>query len=203
MDAITSISGRLAPLPFDDVDTDQIIPARFLKVTDRTGLGRGLFRDWRRDADGKLKSDFPLNRPGHEEATILVTGRNFGCGSSREHAPWALLAAGFRAIVSPEFADIFGNNALKNGLLTATVERAVQRELLDIAAGRPKATVTLDLRSLLIMLPGKRTAPFTVDGFARRCLLEGVDELGYLLGKQEEVAAYERARPAKIAVGRR
>jgi 3-isopropylmalate/(R)-2-methylmalate dehydratase small subunit len=171
----------------DDVDTDQIIPARFLKGTTRSGLGQGLFADRRYGADGQPRPDFPLNRPEAAGAPVLVTGRNFGCGSSREHAPWALVAYGFRAVISVSFADIFRGNALKNGLLPVVVPKEVHERL----AAAPGATVTIDLEAQEIALGDGTRTRFPVDPFARHCLLEGIDEMQFLLSQEAAIAAYE------------
>ena len=191
---ITTLSGLLAPLPVADIDTDQIIPARFLKVIDKEGLGRNLFADWRYDADGRPKPDFVLNQPGAAGAVILLAGDNFGCGSSREHAPWALLGFGFRAVISTSFADIFRNNALKNGLLPVAVDAATLEELFEIARRDPGTGVTIDLAAQTLRLPGGRTIPFPIDGFSKACLLAGVDQLGYILKHDAAIAAYETER---------
>jgi 3-isopropylmalate/(R)-2-methylmalate dehydratase small subunit len=172
----------------DDVDTDQIIPARFLKVTAKEGLGRALFADWRFDGAGAPKADFILNRPEARGCQVLVAGQNFGCGSSREHAPWALRDFGFRAIVAPSFADIFRNNALKNGLVPVVVPEAVRARLL----AAPGQEVTVDLADLVLVLADGTRAAFPVEPFARHCLMEGVDELGYLVSLESDIAAHER-----------
>ncbi len=182
---ITAIESRLVRLPVADVDTDQIIPARYLKVTSKDGLRECLFADWRQDPD------FVLNRPEAEGAHVLVAGDNFGCGSSREHAPWALVSWGFRAVVSTSFADIFRNNALKNGLLPVVAPEDAHRELMESDRA---ATVTIDLRSQTLTTPSGRLVEFPVDSFARHCLLEGIDELGYLLSFEERIEAHEEAR---------
>jgi 3-isopropylmalate/(R)-2-methylmalate dehydratase small subunit len=174
-------------LAIDNIDTDQIIPARFLKTTSKTGLGDQLFNDWRYDANGAPKADFILNQPEAKDAQVLVAGDNFGCGSSREHAPWALLQFGFRAVVSTSFADIFKQNALKNGLLPIVVPAEAQASL----AASPGATVRVDLASQTLTLPGRRTIRFPIDAFSKHCLLEGVDELGYILQQEHAIAAYE------------
>lgn len=192
MNAITS---TMAVLPFDNVDTDQIIPARFLKVTERSGLGRHLFADWRYGADGEPVPDFVLNRPESAGAEVLLAGHNFGCGSSREHAAWALVDHGFRAVISTEFADIFRNNALKNGLLPVEVDAATHARLSELAGLWRDAEVTIDLVSRTLSAPGVRVE-FPIDPFARRCLLEGVDTLGYLLAQEEAIAAFETRREA-------
>jgi len=191
MQPIRSIRSRTVVMPNSDIDTDQIIPARFLTTTTRAGLGRQAFADWRYDADGKPREDFVLNRPETRGCSILVAGRNFGCGSSREHAPWALVDYGFRAVVSTEIADIFRNNSLKNGLLPVMVDEATHRWLID----HPGAEVSVDLQSTSLTLPDGRSVQFPVEAFARYCLLNGVDELGYLLGQQDKITAFERAHP--------
>ncbi|MGB6452510.1 MAG: 3-isopropylmalate dehydratase small subunit, partial [Steroidobacteraceae bacterium] len=168
--------------------TDQIIPARFLTTTTRTGLGRQLFTDWRYAPDGAPRPDFPLNRPEAAGCAILVAGRNFGCGSSREHAPWALVDYGFRAVVSTEIADIFRSNALKNGLLPVEVDEETGRWLIE----HPGAEVALDVETTTLTLPTGGQVRFPLEGFARYCLLNGVDELGFLLGQLPQIEAYER-----------
>ena len=191
-------TSRLVPLLADNVDTDQIIPARFLKVTDKAGLGEGLFADWRYDADGRPRPGFVLNRPEMAGRQVLLAGDNFGAGSSREHAPWALRAFGFRAVLATSFADIFRANALKNGLLPVELPADVHAGLVAAVEADPDAEVTVDLEAETLTLPGGRRVGFTVDPFARRMLLEGTDELGYLLGHAEAVAAYENAHPARV-----
>jgi 3-isopropylmalate/(R)-2-methylmalate dehydratase small subunit len=175
------------------VDTDQIIPARYLKVTDKKGLGEVVFYDWRYDAEGNPKEDFILNKPHAQQASILVAGHNFGCGSSREHAPWALKGYGFQAIISTEFADIFRNNSLKNGLLPIVVDHATHEQLLDLAAEDPELELAIDLETQTLVLPDGRRVEFPIDAFNKECLLNGVDELGYLLRRTEEIEAYESA----------
>ena len=196
MRRITTVSGRLVPLAAADIDTDQIIPARFLKVIDKEGLGRNLFADWRYDADGRPRPDFILNQPGAAGATILLAGDNFGCGSSREHAPWALLGYGFQAVISTSFADIFRNNALKNGLLPVAVDAATLEELFDIVRRDPLAAVTIDLAAQTLRLPDGRAVPFPIDGFSKACVLAGVDQLGYILKHDAAIAAFEAERPS-------
>jgi 3-isopropylmalate/(R)-2-methylmalate dehydratase small subunit len=191
------------PLPVDNIDTDQIIPARFLKVTDKNGLGKVLFCDWRYEgtvptveaaaSEALPRSDFVLNKPDYQGAQILLAGDNFGCGSSREHAPWALTAFGFRAVISTSFADIFRNNALKNGLLPVQVDAQTHADLLDLAEESTLAEVNIDLESQTLTLPGGRKVSFPIDSFAKTCLLKGVDELGYLMSFTPQVAAYEEA----------
>ncbi|HEY1892465.1 MAG TPA: 3-isopropylmalate dehydratase small subunit [Steroidobacteraceae bacterium] len=188
MDSIKTLRSRTVVLPASDVDTDQIIPARFLTTTTRSGLGAHLFADWRYDGDGAPKPDFVLNRPEAQGCAILVAGNNFGCGSSREHAPWALCDYGFRAVVSTQIADIFRANALKNGLLPIIVDQATHGWLLQ----HPGADLGIDLESSTLTLPDGRAVPFPLEPFARYCLLNGVDELGFLLGREAQIQAYER-----------
>ena len=190
MEPLRTIQSRTVVLDRSNVDTDQIIPARFLKVTDKLGLGKALFSDWRYAEGGAPRPDFVLNRAEAAGCQILVAGDNFGCGSSREHAPWALVDAGFRAVVSTSIADIFRNNALKNGLLPVVVPREAHLRLL----AAPGAEVTVDVERRTISLPGGGEASFPIDGFARYCLLNGVDELGYLLAQSDAIAAHERSR---------
>jgi 3-isopropylmalate/(R)-2-methylmalate dehydratase small subunit len=189
------IESKTVVIAVDNIDTDQIIPARYLKAIAKEGLGEGLFRDWRYDADGSPKPDFPLNRAGAEGAQILVAGDNFGCGSSREHAPWALTQNGFRAVISTSFADIFKGNALKNGLLPVVAPADAHAELLK----SPGAMVTVDLASQSVRLAGGRVFEFPIDPFAKQCLLDGMDELGYMLAQESAIAAYESAHPASIS----
>ncbi len=188
----TLLESRMVPLLIDDVDTDQIIPAEFLKATGRGDFGDGLFAAWRRDPD------FVLHSPASRGARVLLAGENFGCGSSREHAPWALLDYGFRAVVSPRFADIFRANALRNGLLTVAVDGSVHRRLAAAARADASAEVTIDLEAEQLTLPDGSQVPFEVDPFARRCLLEGVDQLGYLLRQRSEIEAYEARHPSWV-----
>jgi 3-isopropylmalate/(R)-2-methylmalate dehydratase small subunit len=188
MEPLRTISSRTVVLPRENVDTDQIIPARFLKVTDKKGLGKVLFSDWRYDAAGVPRPEFVLNRPEAAGCRILVAGDNFGCGSSREHAPWALVDAGFQAVVSTRIADIFRNNALKNGLVPIVLEPAAHAKLL----AAPGAEVRIDVAAQTITLPDGTAATFPLDGFAKYCLVNGVDELGYLLGQEAAIAAYEK-----------
>ena len=188
MQPISSFTSRTVVLPFTNIDTDQIIPARFLTTTTKEGLGRQAFNDWRYDANGAPKPDFILNRPQAAGCTILVAGRNFGCGSSREHAPWALLDYGFRAVVSTEIADIFRNNSLKNGLLPIVVDEQTHAWLLQ----NPGASVKVDLQTSTLTLPNDIAVEFPIEGFARYCLLNGVDELGFLLQQAEAIARYEQ-----------
>ncbi len=187
MEPIKSVRSRTVVLPIENVDTDQIIPARFLKVTSKAGLGEKLFADWRYDAAGAPRPDFVLNRPDAKGASVLVAGDNFGCGSSREHAPWALHDYGFRAVVSTSIADIFRSNALKNGLLPIVVEKDVHAALLEA----PGAEVAIDLEAQTLTCASGASVRFPIDPFARYCLLNGVDELAFLLSREKAIAAYE------------
>jgi 3-isopropylmalate/(R)-2-methylmalate dehydratase small subunit len=188
MDPMREVRSRTVVLPVDDVDTDQIIPARFLKGTTKTGLGKNLFADWRYDAAGRSRADFVLNRPESSGAQVLVAGRNFGCGSSREHAPWALVDFGFRAVVSLSFGDIFRTNALKNGLLPVQVDSATHASLL----ASPGSVVVIDLEAMTLVLADGPPVRFPVEPFARFCLLNGTDELTFLLSLDPTISAYER-----------
>jgi 3-isopropylmalate/(R)-2-methylmalate dehydratase small subunit len=191
MEPFTAFTSRTVVLPATNIDTDQIIPARFLTTTTRAGLGAHLFEDWRYDERGAPRADFVLNRPESAGCRILVAGRNFGCGSSREHAPWALLDHGFRAVVSTEIADIFRNNSLKNGLLPVIVDEPTSAWLL----GHPGTELTIDLATTTLSLPTGGRLSFPVEAFAQHCLLNGVDELGYILRFEERIAAHERSAP--------
>jgi 3-isopropylmalate/(R)-2-methylmalate dehydratase small subunit len=190
MAQFTTLTSRFVVIPACDIDTDQIIPARFLKATDKNGMGDNLFADWRYHADGSPKSDFILNKPEAHVSQILLAGDNFGCGSSREHAPWALTGYGFRAVISTSFADIFRNNALKNGLLPIIVDEETHKLLLDLADEAPRAELTVDLASQTLSYPGGFVT-FPIDPFNKTCLLNGVDELGYILGFEKEIAQFE------------
>lgn len=192
MNAIRRYASTLAVLPAENIDTDQIIPARFLTTTERAGLGRHCFADWRFDSEGAERVDFALHQPEFRGAGILLAGRNFGCGSSREHAPWALLDYGIRVVIATRIADIFRNNALKNGLLPVVVGEAEWQRLVTFAA----RAIAVDLESQRIELPDGTTIGFEIDSFARQCLLRGVDQLGYLLGEEDSIAAFERAQAA-------
>jgi 3-isopropylmalate/(R)-2-methylmalate dehydratase small subunit len=192
MEPFVTLHARAVVLPLENVDTDQIIPARFLKTTERAGLGASLFADWRYDATGAPRPEFVLNRPEARSAQMLVAGKNFGCGSSREHAPWALLGYGFRAVVSSEFADIFRNNALGNGLLPVALPEPVVERIGALIAAQPAAEFTIDLDAQTLTLPTGERFDFRVDPFARHCMLQGVDQLGYLVAKEAAIAAYER-----------
>ena len=192
MAQFTKLISRVIALPANDVDTDQIIPARFLKATDKLDMGSHLFADWRYNADGSPRPDFVLNQPDSRGAQILLAGDNFGCGSSREHAPWALTGFGFRAVISTSFADIFRNNALKNGLLPIVVDSETHQALFDLLEEVPQAELVVDLASQTVSLPTGQTVPFPIDGFSKTCLLHGTDELGYLLGFNDQIEAFER-----------
>ncbi|MGQ0602965.1 MAG: 3-isopropylmalate dehydratase small subunit [Anaerolineales bacterium] len=193
MAQFTQLISRFVTLPVNDIDTDQIIPAQFLKVTDKNGLGAALFHSWRYNADGSPKADFVLNTPQAQGAQILLAGDNFGCGSSREHAPWALTGFGFRAVISTSFADIFRSNSLKNGLLPIVVDKDTHAELIDLSEEAPRAELAVDLESQTVTLPGGRTVSFPIDGFSKASLLKGTDELGYILSFEDKIAAYEAA----------
>jgi 3-isopropylmalate/(R)-2-methylmalate dehydratase small subunit len=190
MKPIEVLRSRTVVLPASNIDTDQIIPARFLTTTTREGLGRSLFADWRYDAQGTPQADFALNRPEAQGCGILVAGNNFGCGSSREHAPWALLDYGLQAVVSTEIADIFRNNSLKNGFVPVVVDQATSEWLL----ANPGAEVTIDVAETTLTLPNGTRVKFPLEGFSKYCLLNGVDELGFLLDRGPQIEAYERQR---------
>jgi 3-isopropylmalate/(R)-2-methylmalate dehydratase small subunit len=187
MEPIRRVASPIVVLPERDIDTDQIIPARYLKTTGRKGLGQGLFADWRRDADGRPRPGFPLDDPRADRARILVAGSNFGCGSSREHAPWALFDAGFRAVVSSSIADIFRANAAKNGLVPVVVPADLHEAML----AAPFSFATVDLESMTVALENGKTGTFSLDRFARHCLMNGLDELGFLLEQLPLTAAWE------------
>jgi 3-isopropylmalate/(R)-2-methylmalate dehydratase small subunit len=189
MPAVTQIRSRTVALPATNIDTDQIIPARFLTATSKAGFGKHLFADWRYDAAGNPNPEFALNKPEAKGAAILVAGRNIGCGSSREHAPWALQDFGFAAVISTEFADIFRTNCLKNGLLPVVVDEQTHAWLL----AHPNVEVSIDVAGSTLTLPDGRQVKFPLEGFARYCLLNGVDELGFLLSRDEAISAFERA----------
>jgi 3-isopropylmalate/(R)-2-methylmalate dehydratase small subunit len=195
MKPFTNFESRLVPLNITNIDTDQIIPARFLKTTSKVGLDKQLFNDWRYDAQGNPNPDFILNQPQVKGAEVLLAGDNFGCGSSREHAPWALTQFGFRAVISTSFADIFKGNSLKNSLLPIVVPEDVAAEL--FAAG-PDATVKIDLPNQTLTTPSGRTVEFPVDGFSKHCLVNGVDELGYIQQQEPSIAAFEAQRVGSV-----
>ena len=198
MKPFTNFESRMAPLPRNNVDTDQIIPARFLKTTSKQGLDQHLFNDWRYDAQGNPKPDFLLNQPRVKGAQVLLAGDNFGCGSSREHAPWALTQFGFRAVISTSFADIFTQNSLKNSLLPIVVAADVHAELFRAVEKDPGATVKIDLARQTLTTPGGRQVEFPVDAFSKHCLLEVVDELGYILSQEGAIAGFEARRVGSV-----
>ena len=191
-DNFTTLTSKVVPLPINDIDTDQIIPARFLKVTDKAGIGKNLFFDWRYLADGSPNPDFIINDPRYQGASILLAGDNFGCGSSREHAPWALVDQGFKVVISSTIADIFYNNALKNGLLPIKVDPKTHEMLFHIVEEIPQAEFTVDLVNQTVQLPTGNEFTFPIDAFAKHCLLEGIDQLGYLLQLQDKIEHYEK-----------
>ncbi|MDF1500909.1 MAG: 3-isopropylmalate dehydratase small subunit [Anaerolineales bacterium] len=185
------LTSHVAPLLMDDVDTDQIIPARYLKVTDKQGLGEGLFAEWRYDRQGNTDPEFALNLSQAQGAEILLVGRNFGCGSSREHAVWALLAKGIRVVIAQSFADIFRGNALKNGLLVVQIGQSVHAKLAEMVVAAPSTEVTVDLASQELLIPDLGGVQFAIDEFSKRCLIEGLDSLGYLLSAETHIRKYE------------
>lgn len=193
MEPIQKFSASVMPLPIENIDTDQIIPARYLKVTDKSSLADGLFADWRTDPK------FILNDESYAKSEILIAGNNFGCGSSREHAPWSLKAYGFKAIISTYFADIFRSNALKNGLLPIVVDADTHQKILDMVEEVPQASLTVDLEAQRLTLPDGEAVEFPIDAFSKQCLLKGIDELGYLLNQQSIVEAYEAQHPARVS----
>ncbi len=190
MAQFTTLTSRVMPLPANDIDTDQIIPAQFLKVTDKNGLAEALFYHWRYNDDKSPKAEFVLNKPEFRDARILLAGDNFGCGSSREHAPWALTSYGFQAVISTSFADIFRNNALKNGLIPIVVDEATHKMLFDYVEEVPNAEFTVGLESQTLSFPNG-SVQFPIDGFSKACLLNGTDELGYIMSFEKEIAAFE------------
>jgi 3-isopropylmalate/(R)-2-methylmalate dehydratase small subunit len=198
MEPISVIVGQIVALPVPDIDTDRIIPARYLKVTDKEGLADGLFFDWRYRADGSPNPEFVLNRPDAQDATVLVAGPNFGCGSSREHAPWALQGYGFRAVISPSFADIFRNNSINVGLLPVQVDDATYLQLVSLFDEDPATQVRIDLAAQTLTLPDGRAVAFPIDAFSRHCLLNGVDQLGFLLSGADAIAAFEAQHPIEL-----
>lgn len=198
MEAFNTLESNMVCIATENVDTDQIIPARFLKVTDKKGLGDNLFCDWRYLADGSPNPDFILNQPEAEEVQVLVAGDNFGCGSSREHAPWALMGFGFKAIVSTSFADIFRNNALKNGLLPVIVDQETHLQLQSLVEEAPNTKINIDLARQTLTLPDGRQVGFPIDAFSKNCMLQGVDQLGYLLTHEEKIKAFEDAQNSRV-----
>jgi len=194
MASFTTLNSHAALLSAENVDTDQIIPARFLKTLDKNGLGKQLFFDWRYLPDGTDNPDFVLNKPDAQGAQVLIAGDNFGCGSSREHAPWALMGWGLRAVISTSFADIFKGNSLKNGLLPIQVDAATHAKLVAAVKQNPKAQLGIDLAKAELTLPSGETVKFPIDSFAQHCLLNGIDQLGYILSHDDKIKAYEAAR---------
>src|SRR5262249_25766515 len=195
MEPIKTFTAQIVALPVSDIDTDQIIPARYLKIIDKAGIGDGLFYSWRYNADGSPKPDFVLNRPDVQGAQILIAGNNFGCGSSREHAPWALQGYGFQALISTYFADIFQGNSLKTGLLPIVVDQETYYQLVSLFEEDPTTAVTVDLANQALTLPGGQQISFPIDPFAKHCLLNGLDQLGFLQAEVQAIAAYEAAHP--------
>jgi len=198
MEKFTNLNATMVAFPTENIDTDQIIPARFLKVIDKNGLGDNLFFDWRYHPDGSPKTDFILNTEQGKKANILVAGDNFGCGSSREHAPWAIMAYGFRAVVSTSFADIFRNNSLKLGLVPVVVDKETHLQLLSLIEEAPDTTVTVDLEEQTLTLPDGRTISFPIDNFSKSCILNGIDQLGYLQSHAKAIEAYESNHSGRI-----
>ena len=199
MEPIKKITSRAITIPQDDIDTDQIIPARFLKVTDKAGLAANLFADWRYLPDGTPKADFILNQPAAQGAQILFTGNNFGCGSSREHAPWALTGFGFKAVIALSFGDIFRNNSLKNGLLPIQVDAETHQRLKELLDEIPREEWTIDLEQQTLKTPDGETVKFAIDSFSKSCLVQGNDELGYLLSFTDQIVAYEVEHHKEVA----
>lgn len=198
MNPIKAFTSTIVALPMENIDTDQIIPAKYLKVTDKTGLGDGLFHAWRYNADGSPKPDFVLNRPDVQGAQILIAGNNFGCGSSREHAVWALQGYGFKAVISTYFASIFNNNALQKGLLPIVVDQETYYQLVSLFEEDPETTLTVDLANQQLILPEGQKISFPIDPFAKHCLVNGVDQLGFLANEEPAIAAFETAHPARV-----
>ena len=198
MKSFTTLNSKMVSIPTENIDTDQIIPAQFLKVIDKNGLGENLFFNWRYLPDGSPNPNFILNQAQAKGAEILVAGDNFGCGSSREHAPWALMAYGFRVIISTGFADIFRNNALKNGLLPVIVDKGTYLQLQSLAEEAPETRITVDLPNQSVTLPDGRSVSFPIDPFSKSCIVRGVDQLGYLQSHSEAVAAYQNSHSARV-----
>ena len=199
MEAFTKLTSRVVPIPNENIDTDIVIPARYLKVTDKSGMDQYLFRDWRFNEDGTPIATFILNQPRAQGCRILLAGKNFGTGSSREHAPWALTAFGFKAVISTSFADIFRGNALKNSLLPVVVPADVHAELFKMVEADPKLELTIDLASQSLTLPNGKSVNFPIDNFSKQCLLAGVDQLGYIQKQDDHIRAYESSHPAMVA----
>ena len=198
MQPFTQLTSHMVAIPTENVDTDQIIPARFLKTISKKGLGNNLFSDWRYNEDGSPNSDFVLNQADAQGAKVLLAGDNFGCGSSREHAPWSLMDYGFTAVISTSFADIFRNNSLKNGLLPIIVDEDTHAQLMSIVAEEPSTQIEVDLAAQRVVLPDGRSVEFPIDNFSKTCILEGLDQLGYLQKQEAHIAAYEAANSARV-----
>lgn len=194
MAQFTTLTSHMVPLPVENVDTDQIIPARYLKATDKSGMGEALFADWRYTPGGEPRPEFVLNDPRYQGGRILLVGDNFGCGSSREHAPWALTGYGFQAVISSSFADIFRNNALKNNLLPVIVDAKTLKSLFDLVEEVPGAEVTIDLETQSLTLPDGSSVSFPIDPFSKTCLSQGVDQLGYIKSFEDDIAEFESRR---------
>jgi len=194
MDRFTTLTGVAAPLPMINIDTDKIIPKQYLKTIARTGLGKALFDELRYNPDGSEKPDFVLNQPAYRKAQILIAGENFGCGSSREHAPWALLDFGIRAVIAPSFADIFHTNCLKNGVLPIALPAGICAQLMDDARKGANARITIDLDKQTVTRPDGQTVHFEIDAFQKNCLLQGLDEIGLTLKKHQAISGYEDKR---------
>jgi len=191
MKTFTTITSICVPIMRKNIDTDQIIPARYLKAIDKDSVADGLFADWRYNPDGTINKDFILNQPEYDNAQILLAGDNFGCGSSREHAPWAITGWGIKAVISTSFADIFKNNALKNNLLPITVNEDVLQSLFDLTEKTPGSEVTINLESQSVALPGGASFTFEIDKFSKKCLLTGVDQIEYILSFENHISQYE------------
>jgi 3-isopropylmalate/(R)-2-methylmalate dehydratase small subunit len=198
MEKFTTLTATMVVIPTENIDTDQIIPARFLKVTDKKGLGDNLFCDWRYDASGNPNPDFVLNTPQGYKAKILVAGDNFGCGSSREHAPWAIMGYGFQAVISTSFADIFRNNSLKLGLLPVIIDKETHLQLMSLVEEEPDTQILINLAEQTVQLPDGRKVEFPIDTFSKTCILNGIDQLGYLQHHLVEVETYESTHLDRI-----
>jgi 3-isopropylmalate/(R)-2-methylmalate dehydratase small subunit len=198
VESFTNLTSKMISLPIENIDTDQIIPAQFLKVTDKNGLGQNLFFHWRFQGDGTPNPDFILNKEEAQGAKILVAGDNFGCGSSREHAPWALLAQGFKVVISTSFADIFRNNSLKNGLIPVIIDQETLLQLQSLIEEDPDCAISVDLASQTITLPDGRQVEFPIDNFSKTCIIQGVDQLGYLQSKLDDVVAFEKENSTRV-----
>ena len=198
MEPFTTLNSHVVSIPTENIDTDQIIPARFLKTISKKGLGQNLFSDWRYNEDGTNNQDFILNASESQGAKVLIAGDNFGCGSSREHAPWSLMDWGFQAIISTSIADIFRNNSLKNGLLPVIVDDETHKQLQSLVEEDPSTQVSIDLANQTLTLPDGRSVSFPIDDFSKTCMLEGIDQLGYPLKQEEKMLAYEADHPARV-----